>query len=69
MYICILGEGEGEEKSFGGEDCHNKMKLFWAAFPHEKLREEIIIIIMIIIKEGCVKIYLCTTKTVKKLIG
>lgn len=45
------------------------MKLFWAAFPHEKLREEIIIIIMIIIKEGCVKIYLCTTKTVKKLIG
>lgn len=41
------------------------MKLFWDAFPNEKLREGIIIII----KEGCVKIYLSSTKTVKKIIG
>lgn len=45
------------------------MKLFWDAFPNEKLREGIIMIIIIIIKEGCVKIYLSPTKTVKKIIG
>lgn len=44
------------------------MKLFWDAFPNEKLREGIIMMI-IIIKEGCVKIYLSSTKTVKKIIG
>lgn len=70
MWKSILGEGEreGEEKSFGEEDYHNKMKLFWDAIPNEKLSEKIIMILMIIIKEGCVKIYLSSTKTVKKLI-
>ena len=53
MWKSILGEGEreGEEKSFGEEDYHNKMKLFWDAIPNEKLSEKIIMILMIIIKE------------------
>lgn len=69
MYNSVLGEGKEKKKSFGEEDCHNKLKLFWDAFPNEKLSERIIMIIMIIIKEGCVKIYLSSTKPVKKLIG
>lgn len=44
------------------------MKLFWDAFPNEKLRE-IIIMIMIIIKEELVKLYLSSTETVKKIMG
>lgn len=65
MFICV----RREKKRGLGEDCHNKMKVFWDAFPNEKLREGIIMIIIIIIKEGCVKIYLSSTKTVKKIIG
>lgn len=45
------------------------MKLFWDVFLNEKLKEEIIMIIMVIIKEGCVKIYLSLIKIVKKIIG
>lgn len=55
-----------KEERRGVGDCHNKMKLFWDAFPIEKLRPRII---MIIIKEGYVKIYLTLTKKVKKIIG
>lgn len=68
VYVSIRVK-QGRRKELGGEDCHHKMKLFWDAFPNEKLKEEIIMIIMVIIKEGCVKIYLSSTKTVKKIIG
>lgn len=66
VYVHIRLRG-GRRKIVEGKLVKKKMKLFWDAFPNENLRERIIIMIIIIIKEEWIKLYLSSTATVKKI--